>query len=68
MVNTSFATSRLFVHGTKDEVVPIEDSEMILTRTGGSADFVDFAGADHVFSGKAAGVMAKRVTAWLLEY
>lgn len=58
----------LFVHGTKDDVVPIEESEMILTRTGGSADFVDIAGADHVFSGEAAGVMAKRVTAWLIEH
>jgi pimeloyl-ACP methyl ester carboxylesterase len=54
----------LFVHGTADDVVPIEETEMILTRTGGSADFVDIAGADHVFSGDAAQVMADRVVAW----
>jgi len=58
----------LFVHGTKDDVVPIEESEMILTRTGGSADFIDIAGADHVFSGEAAQVMADRVAAWLREH
>lgn len=58
----------LFVHGTKDDVVPIEETEMILTRTGGSADFVDVAGADHVFSGEAAETMARRVTAWLMEH
>ena len=58
----------LFVHGTADTVVPIEETEMILTRTGGSADFVDIAGADHVFSGEAAQVMARRVVSWLEEH
>jgi pimeloyl-ACP methyl ester carboxylesterase len=58
----------LFVHGTADTVVPIEETEMMLTRTGGSADFVDIAGADHVFSGEAAGVMADRLVAWLIEH
>jgi uncharacterized protein len=58
----------LFVHGTKDDVVPIEETEMILTRTGGSADFVDIADSDHVFSGEAAGIMARRVVAWMLEH
>lgn len=58
----------LFVHGTADTVVPIEETEMMLTRTGGSADFVDIAGADHVFSGEAAPLMAARVVAWLLDH
>ena len=58
----------LFVHGTADTVVPIEETEMILTRTGGSADFVDIAGADHVFSGEAAQEMARRVVSWLEEH
>ncbi len=57
----------LFVHGTKDDVVPIEESEMMLTRTGGSADFIDIHGADHVFSGEAGRVMADRVVDWLVE-
>ena len=57
----------LFVHGTKDDVVPIEETEMMLTRTGGSADFIDIHGADHVFSGEAAQVMADRVIDWLIE-
>ena len=57
----------LFVHGTADTVVPIEETEMMLTRTGGSADFVDISGADHVFSGDAAQVMAQRVVVWLAE-
>jgi hypothetical protein len=55
----------LFVHGTADEVVPIEETETILTRTGGSADFVDIAGGDHVFSGEAAQRMSERVVSWL---
>ncbi|MFT7667793.1 MAG: pimeloyl-ACP methyl ester carboxylesterase [Planctomycetota bacterium] len=58
----------LFVHGTMDDVVPIDEAEMILTQTGGSADFVDIAGSDHVFSGAAAAIMADRVVAWLKEH
>jgi len=55
----------LFVHGTADTVVPIEETQRILARTGGPADFVDIAGADHIFSGDAAVEMAERVLHWL---
>ena len=58
----------LFVHGTDDTVVPIEESDMILTRAGGSADFIDLSGADHVFSGEGAARMAERVVGWLKEH
>ncbi|MFT7485232.1 MAG: pimeloyl-ACP methyl ester carboxylesterase [Candidatus Paceibacteria bacterium] len=58
----------LFVHGTEDSVVPIEESELMLTRTGGSADFADITGADHVFSGDASKAMSERIVRWLLEH
>ncbi len=58
----------LLLHGNKDEVVPMQESEMILSRSGGSVDFIAIPDADHVFSGEAAGVMARQVTAWLLEH
>ena len=57
----------LFVHGTCDTVVPIEESEMILKRTAGSAEFADITGADHVFSGEAAREMAERVRDWMVR-
>jgi len=58
----------LFIHGTEDTVVPIEESDMILTRAGGSADFIDLTGVDHVFSGEGAATMAARVVGWLKEH
>lgn len=55
----------LLVHGTDDTVVPIEESKSILTRAGDHAELVELAGADHVFSGDAAKVMASHVVSWL---
>ena len=54
--------------GTEDTVVPIEESESIVPRTGGAVHLERIDGADHVFSGEAARVMAKRVVAWLPEH
>jgi len=57
----------LLVHGTDDTVVPIQESKSILTRAGDFAEFIEMSGADHVFSGDAARVMANHVVAWLLR-
>jgi pimeloyl-ACP methyl ester carboxylesterase len=55
----------LLVHGTDDTVVPIEESERMHRRAPGPVSFVKLAGADHVFSGQAAGEMARAVVEWL---
>jgi dipeptidyl aminopeptidase/acylaminoacyl peptidase len=40
----------LLVHGTHDETVPIDDTEMLAKRTAGSV-FVPIHGANHTFGG-----------------
>ena len=55
----------LLVHGTADSVVPFEESERIARKATGAVELFPIEGADHVFSGGAAALMAKRVCAWL---
>lgn len=55
----------LLVHGDADEVVPPRDSQDIAARAGDSARVELLAGADHVFSGDAAEIMARCVADWL---
>lgn len=56
----------LLVHGTTDEVVPLQDSLDIAGRAPERAEVVQLEGADHVFSGAATGVMVAAVADWLL--
>lgn len=55
----------LLVHGTADDVVPLQDSRDILKHAGENAELVVLEGADHVFSGDAAARMAEAVVHWL---
>ena len=54
----------LLVHGSEDDVVPIDDSHDILARASGNAELVVIDGADHVFS-EHAQVMVAKVVGWL---
>ena len=54
----------LLVHGSEDDVVPIEDSHDILARARDNAELVVIDGADHVFS-EHAQVMVEKVVGWL---
>lgn len=54
----------LLVHGSEDDVVPIDDSHDILARASGNAELVVIDGADHVFS-EHAQVMVEKVVGWL---
>ena len=56
----------LLVHGSEDDVVPIDDSHDILARASGNAELVVIDGADHVFS-EHAQVMVEKVVGWLQE-
>ena len=57
----------LLVHGTADEVVPLEDAETALAGAPGPARLVVLSGADHVFSGSAMPAMTDAVVSWLDE-
>lgn len=54
----------LLVHGSEDDVVPIDDSHDILARASDNAELVVIDGADHVFS-EHAQVMVEKVVGWL---
>lgn len=54
----------LLVHGSEDDVVPIDDSHDIFARASGNAELVVIDGADHVFS-EHAQVMVAKVVGWL---
>ncbi|MEQ8762508.1 MAG: prolyl oligopeptidase family serine peptidase [Planctomycetota bacterium] len=55
----------LLVHGTGDTVVPLQDALDIWQVAGNKPELVKLDGADHVFTGGAAGQMVQAVTHWL---
>ena len=54
----------LLIHGSEDDVVPIDDSHDILAQASDNAELVVIDGADHVFS-EHAQVMVEKVVGWL---
>ena len=57
----------LLVHGSEDDVVPIQDTRDMLAAANGPRDFIEIKGAGHVFSGEFAPVMVERVVGWIKE-
>jgi pimeloyl-ACP methyl ester carboxylesterase len=55
----------LFVHGSADTVVPLQDSRDALAATPAPAELVVLEGCDHVFSDGADRQMADAVVRWL---
>ena len=55
----------LLVHGTEDDVVPIDDSREIFALANEPKKLAVIPGADHVFSDDALGQMSEAVIAWL---
>jgi len=55
----------LLVHGTEDDVVPIQDSRDILIRAGNDVKFLALQGANHVFAGGHTAPMITTVVNWL---
>jgi uncharacterized protein len=55
----------LFVHGSRDELVPLAESEQAASAAGALARLVVLEGADHRFTGHEE-AMAKAVVAWLV--
>lgn len=55
----------LFVHGTEDDVVPIQDTHDIFSRAHEPKQFVQLTGANHVFAGEHTMPMIKAVVDWV---
>ena len=55
----------LLVHGTEDDVVPIQDPRDIFAKAAPRPEFFDIPGADHVFSDSACPVMVNKVVEWV---
>lgn len=55
----------LLVHGTEDDVVPIQDAKDILIRAGSDVKFVVLKGSNHVFAGEHTAPMVETVVGWV---
>jgi pimeloyl-ACP methyl ester carboxylesterase len=55
----------LMVHGTADDVVPIQDSRDIFVKANQPKTFLEIENANHVFAGEHTGTMARQVSNWL---
>ncbi|MCE2415775.1 alpha/beta fold hydrolase [Candidatus Poribacteria bacterium] len=62
---SQFAVPWLLVHGTEDDIVPIEDSHDILQHANEDTELLELPGVDHVFSGDGTLVMVEKVVAWI---
>lgn len=62
---SKFDVPWLLVHGTEDDIVPIEDSHDILQRANERTDLLELPGVDHVFSDDGTTVMVEKVVAWI---
>ena len=55
----------LLVHGTEDDIVPIQDSIDILQFANKTTELLELPSADHVFSGESTDIMVKNVVKWI---
>ena len=57
----------LLVHGTEDDVVPLEDSQAIFKQANEPKELIVLPGADHVFSDDATPAMIQAVINWIAK-
>jgi len=62
---TQIVVPWLLVHGTEDDVVPIEDSRAIFALANEPKKLIELPGAGHVFSDDATPIMVEKVVAWI---
>lgn len=62
---SQFAVPWLLVHGTEDDIVPIEDSHDILQYANEDTELLELPGVDHVFSGDGTAIMVEKVGTWI---
>ena len=64
---SKFAVPWLLVHGSEDDIVPIQDSVDILNYANEPTELLELPGADHVYSGDSTAVMVEKVVAWISQ-
>lgn len=57
----------LLIHGSEDDVVPIQDSHDIIGKAGGNTTFVELPGAGHVFADTHGEPMCNAVVGWVKQ-
>lgn len=57
----------LLVHGSEDDVVPMQDSYDIFARANQPKQLIELKGSNHVFAGEHAGIMAGLVVNWIQQ-
>ncbi|MCG9127759.1 alpha/beta fold hydrolase [Candidatus Poribacteria bacterium] len=62
---SKFGVPWLLVHGTEDDIVPIQDSIDILQYANEPTELLELPGVDHVFSDDGAPLMVEKVVAWI---
>ncbi len=62
---SKFAVPWLLVHGTEDDIVPIEDSHDILQFANEETELLELPSVDHVFSDDGTPIMVEKVVAWI---
>ena len=62
---SKFGGPWLLVHGTEDDIVPIQDSIDILQYANEPTELLELPGVDHVFSGDGSPIMVEKVVAWI---
>lgn len=55
----------LLIHGTLDDVVPIQDSYDIFGRANMPKELFEIPGSNHVFAGEHAPIMVEKVVSWV---
>ena len=55
----------LLVHGTEDDVVPVQDSLDIFAKANEPKEFVKLEGSNHVFADENASLMVEKVVTWI---
>ncbi len=64
---SKFGGPWLLVHGSEDDIVPIQDSIDILNYANEPTELLDLPSTDHVFSGDSTAVMVEKVVAWISQ-
>ncbi len=62
---SKFGGPWLLVHGSEDDIVPIQDSIDVLQFANEPTELLDLPGADHVFSDDSTAIMVEKVVAWI---
>jgi uncharacterized protein len=57
----------LLIHGSEDDVVPVQDSLDILEKAGETARLIQIPGSNHVFAGEFTAPMVAHAVEWIVD-